>query len=284
MNEVNVISLAPLLIVAAASVVVLVAIAIRRNHAVAFALTLLGLGAAFVSAFFTPPGQSTPLLLIDGYALFFFGLLTAASFLVALLAYGYLDARIGKKEEFYVLLLVATLGSMVLAASSHFASLFLGLEVLSVGLYGLIAYLRDRPIQVDAGIKYLVLAGSSSAFLAFGIALVYADLGTLDFAGIADLLRSQSNLNLTLLLPATVLILTGIGFKLALAPFHMWTPDIYEGAPAPVSAFVATVSKGGMFALLLRYFSLSGADRFPRLLLVLSIIAIDSMLAGNLLA
>src|SRR6185312_11372852 len=235
-------------------------------------------------AFFTPPGQSTPLLLIDGYALFFFGLLTAASFLVALLAYGYLDARIGKKEEFYVLLLVATLGSMVLAASSHFASLFLGLEVLSVGLYGLIAYLRDRPIQVDAGIKYLVLAGSSSAFLAFGIALVYADLGTLDFAGIANLLRSQSNLSLTLLLPATVLILTGIGFKLALAPFHMWTPDIYEGAPAPVSAFVATVSKGGMFALLLRYFSLSGADRFPRLLLVLSIIAIDSMLAGNLLA
>ena len=284
MNEVNVISLAPLLIVAAASVVVLVAITIRRNHAVAFVLTLLGLGAAFVSAFFTPPGQSTPLLLIDGYALFFFGLLTAASFLVALLAYGYLEARIGKKEEFYVLLLVATLGSMVLAASSHFASLFLGLEVLSVGLYGLIAYLRDRPIQVDAGIKYLVLAGSSSAFLAFGIALVYADLGTLDFAGIANLLRSQSNLNLALLLPGTVLILTGIGFKLALAPFHMWTPDIYEGAPAPVSAFVATVSKGGMFALLLRYFGQSGADHFTPLLTVISILAIASMITGNLLA
>jgi NADH-quinone oxidoreductase subunit N len=222
---------------------------------------------------------------MDRYAFFFLGLLIAASFFIALLSYGYLAAREGNKEEFYVLLLVATLGAMTLTASSHFASLFLGIEILSVALYGLIAYLRDRPLPLEAGIKYLILAGSSSAFLVFGIALVYADVGVLDFATVALRISStQSGSALELLIPGTVLILVGIGFKLALAPFHMWTPDVYEGAPAPVTAFVATVSKGGMFALLLRYFSLSGADRFPRLLLILSIIAIASMLAGNLLA
>jgi len=285
MGSVHVISLLPLLLIAATSVVVLLAIAVRRNHAAAFALTLAGLAAGFCSTFFTPPGQATQLLLMDRYAFFFMGLLIAASFFIALLSYGYLAAREGNKEEFYVLLLVATLGAMTLTASSHFASLFLGIEILSVALYGLIAYLRDRPLPLEAGIKYLILAGSSSAFLAFGIALVYADVGVLDFATVAQRIsRTQSGSALELLIPGTVLILVGIGFKLALAPFHMWTPDVYEGAPAPVTAFVATVSKGGMFALLLRYFSLSGADRFPRLLLVLSIIAIASMLAGNLLA
>jgi NADH-quinone oxidoreductase subunit N len=285
MNGIHLISLLPLLLIAATTVIVLLAIAVRRNHAAVFALTLAGLAAGFCAAFFTSPNQVTQLLLIDRYALFFMGLMMAATFCIALLSYGYVAARAGDKEEFYVLLLVATLGAMTLAASSHFASLFLGIEILSVALYGLIAYLRDRTLPLEAGIKYLILAGSSSAFLAFGIALVYADVGALDFATVAQRISSaQGGSTLELVIPGTVLILVGIGFKLALAPFHMWTPDVYEGAPVPVTAFVATVSKGGMFALLLRYFSLSGADRFPRLLLVLSIIAIASMLAGNLLA
>lgn len=284
MNAFHIMSLLPLILVAGTSVAALLAIAIRRNHALVLALTLIGLAASFCSTFYTPRDRVTQLFSMDGYALFFMGLLTAASFFVALLAYGYLAAREERKEEFYVLLLVATLGAMVLAASNHFASLFLGIEILSVALYGLIAYLHVRPLPLEAGIKYLILAGSSSAFLAFGIALVYADLGALDFAKVAQLVAAGQGANPELLLFGTVLILTGIGFKLALAPFHMWTPDVYEGAPAPVTAFVATVSKGGMFALLLRFFSQSGVGQFPQLLLVISIIAIASMLAGNLLA
>src|SRR6185437_313843 len=186
MSTVHVISLLPLLFIAGASVVVLLSIAIRRNHVVALVLTLAGLAGSFCSTFFTPPDQVTHLLLMDRYAFFFMGLLTAASFFITLLSYGYLSAREGEKEEFYVLLLVATLGAMVLTASSHFASLFLGIEILSIALYGLIAYLRDRPLPLEAGIKYLILAGSSSAFLAFGIALVYADVGVLDFATVAQ--------------------------------------------------------------------------------------------------
>ncbi len=284
MTASDMLALLPLLLIAGSSVAVLIAAAVGRNHAVAFGLSLSGLAASFCSVFFVPATQVTALLDIDGYALFFFGLISAASFAVALLAYGYLRNRDIDKEEFYVLLLVATLGAMILAASSHFASFFLGLEVLSIALYALIAYFGDRPLPVEAGIKYLVLAASSAAFLLFGIALVYADLGTMDFARIEHILAANPNPNLTLLLPGVALVVTGIGFKLALVPFHMWTPDVYQGAPAPVTAFVATVSKGGMFALLLRYFAQSGINRFAPALLVFTIIAIASMLAGNLLA
>lgn len=285
MTAADVLDLLPLLLIAGSSVAVLIAAAVGRNHAVAFGLSLAGLAASFGSIFFVPATQVTALLAMDGYAHFFFGLITAASFAVALLAYGYLKKnRDVDKEEFYVLLLVATLGAMILAASSHFASFFLGLEVLSIALYALIAYFGDRPLPVEAGIKYLVLAASSAAFLLFGIALIYADLGTMDFGRIEHLLAANPNPNLTLLLPGVALVITGIGFKLALVPFHMWTPDVYQGAPAPVTAFVATVSKGGMFALLLRYFAQSGINRFAPALLVFTIIAIASMLAGNLLA
>lgn len=284
MTAADVLALLPLLLIAATSVVVLIAAAVGRNHAVAFGLTLAGLAAGFCSIFFVPTAQVTALLVMDRYALFFMGLITAASFVVALLAYGYLGKREGNKEEFYILLLVATLGAMVLVASSHFASLFLGLEVLSIALYALIAYFGDRPLPVEAGIKYLVLAASSAAFLLFGIALVYADLGTMDFARIAHLLSANPEPDLTLLLPGITMIVTGIGFKLALVPFHMWAPDVYQGSPAPVTAFVATVSKGGMFALLLRYFNQSGVHRYAHVLLLFAIIAIASMLVGNLLA
>jgi NADH-quinone oxidoreductase subunit N len=271
-------------LVAATSVIVMLATTVNRSHALALGLTLAGLAGAFVSVFFGHFRQVTTLLVIDSYALFFMGLIVAASFTVALLAYGYLAQREGNREEFYVLILVATLGAMVLAASTHFASFFLGLEILSVALYALISYLHGRALPVEAGIKYLVLAAASAAFLLFGMALIYADLGTMDFARMAERLASSVAVNPTLLLPGIILIVTGIGFKLALVPFHMWTPDVYEGAPAPVTAFVATVSKGGMFALLLRYFHQSGAHSFSPVFLVISIIAVASMFAGNLLA
>lgn len=280
----DLLALLPVLLVAATSLVVMLAAAVHRSHAVALGLTLAGLAWAFFSVFFGHLRQVTALLVIDSYALLFMGLIVAASFTVALLAYGYLAEREGNREEFYVLILVATFGAMVLAASTHFVSFFLGLEILSVALYTLISYLHGGALPVEAGIKYLVLAAASAAFLLFGMALIYADLGTMDFARMAQLLASRVAVNQTLLLPGVILIVTGIGFKLALVPFHMWTPDVYEGAPAPVTAFVATVSKGGMFALLLRYFHQSGAHSFSPVFLVISIIAVASMFAGNLLA
>lgn len=287
MNVTDLFTILPLLILGGASVIVMVVIAAKRSHALTLTLTLIGLAAAFASLFWVAPlvpRQVTSLLVIDKYALFYMGLVIAATFAVALLCYSYFERREGNPEELYVLLLIAALGSAVLVASSHFVSFFLGLEILSVALYVLNAYLHTRRFPLEAGIKYLILAASSAAFLLFGMALVYAELGTMDFMKIRELLTTSTIASHAVLLAGTALIITGFGFKLALVPFHLWTPDIYEGAPAPVTAFVATVSKGAMFALLLRYFYWSGSRQFGAIFLVFTIIAIASMIAGNFLA
>ncbi len=283
MSAADIKALLPLIILGIAPIVVLLAVAVRRSHAAAMGLTLAGLAAAFLSLWAVAglvPHDVAALLIVDHYALVYIGLLVAAAFAVTLIAHDYLARQAINREEFYVLLLVATLGSSVLVCSNHFASFFLGLEILSVSLYGLIAYLqRIRP--VEAGLKYLVLAAASSAFLLFGMALLYAAFGTMQFHAIQFGLRLGGH-STPLLVAGAVLLVTGVGFKLAVVPFHMWTPDVYEGAPAPVTALVATVSKGGMFGLLLRFFGpsvLSGP-----LASVFVIIAVASMFAGNLLA
>ncbi len=269
-------ALTPLLILLGTTLVVLLAIAVRRHHAVTAGLAFAGLAAAFASlclAAGSAPRPATMLMVADNYSRFFTGLIVATAAGIVVLAYGYLEKHGIQREEFYPLLLMATIGCAVLAASIHFVSFFLGLEILSVALYAMIAYLRDRKGPLEAGIKYLILAAASAAFFLFGIALIYADRGMLEFAGAGRAAPA-----------ALVLILIGIGFKLALVPFHLWTPDIYEGAPAPVAAFVATASKTAVFAVLVRFAQMSGARDSGAMLTVLSIIAIASMLAGNLLA
>jgi NADH-quinone oxidoreductase subunit N len=155
--------------------------------------------------------------------------------------------------------------------------------VLSVSLYALIAYLRINALCIEAGIKYLILAAFSSSILLFGIALVYARSGTLALAGNALAMTAAGSAD-PAVTAGTALIIVGIGFKLAVVPFHMWAPDIYEGAPAPVAGFVATVSKGAVFAFLLRYFMEPGIVSGSVLASIFTLIAILSMFAGNLLA
>jgi NADH-quinone oxidoreductase subunit N len=287
MITLDLLALLPYLVLAGTVVVVLLAIAFHRDHTLALALSLLGLAAAFGSLWAVPSASTrrlTTLLVVDDYALFFLGLVLAASIAVALLAHGYLRARVDRPEEFYLLLLLATLGSSVLVAANHFASFFLGLEILSVSLYALIAYPRGYAPGVEAGFKYLVLAGTSSAFLLFGMALVYAVLGTMEFGSMASALAVGGAARGALMVVGLALLIVGVGFKLAVVPFHLWTPDVYEGAPAPVTAFVATVSKGAVFALLLRYFTQVDVRAYGSLVIVFSAIAIGSMVAGNLLA
>jgi NADH-quinone oxidoreductase subunit N len=137
------------------------------------------------------------------------------------------------------------------------------------------------PRALEAAIKYLVLAGLSSAFLMFGMALIYADTGSMQFMHIAGLAHGSDD---TYMLAGLALLLVGMGFKLGVVPFHMWTPDIYEGASAPVAALVATISKGAMLALMLRYFVSAGGYQSASVVLALSWIVIASMLIGNLLA
>jgi NADH-quinone oxidoreductase subunit N len=170
----------------------------------------------------------------------------------------------------------------VVVVSSHFASFFLGLEILGISLYVAISYMRTDPLGIEAGIKYLILAATSDAILLFGVALLYGECGTLEFGGMAQSFAGHAPT--TLALGGLTLLVAGIGFKLSLVPFHMWTPDVYEGAPAPITGFLATVSKGAVFALLLRYFTQINLHQYDSLVLLFSIIAAASMVVGNLLA
>jgi NADH-quinone oxidoreductase subunit N len=269
--------LMPLLILTFAVLVSMLVIAVGRNHKIMYVITAVSFLAAFASLFeLRDVGRHTiePLLVVDGFGIFYIGMILLASLLISMLSYAYFEQREERKEEYYMLLLLATIGACVLVISKHFASLFLGLEILSVSLYALIAYLRTRERSNEAGIKYLILAAFSSAFLLFGMALVYASTGTI--AGFTELPL--------LLLTGFGLMIVGIGFKLSVVPFHMWAPDVYEGAPAPVTAFIATVSKGGVLGVLIRFFMEVDGFRYPTLVLIFTIVAIASMLAGNLLA
>jgi NADH-quinone oxidoreductase subunit N len=287
MTRAELVTISPFIVLAATPVVIMLVVAFYRHHLATVLATLSGLVLAFITlpiAASTASPQVTPLLVLDSYAGFYMGLLFAASFAVTVFAYGYLEGYDGHREEFYILLLLATLGAAVLVASSHFASFFLGLEILSVSLYALIAYRRRSQDHIEAGIKYLILAAASAAFLLFGMALVYAELGTMEFARLSAFWQTPGQVNGAVVLTGLAMLVIGIGFKLAVVPFHMWTPDVYEGAPAPATAFVATVSKGGMFALLLRLFTQLDVHASSALLLVFGLMAVASMVVGNLLA
>lgn len=277
-------ALTPLAILAAAPVVIMIAIAVRRSHGAVFALALGGVGLALLSLPWasSSPGRGAPLLLLDGYALLLIALILLAGFATILLGFGYLKIRRGNREEFYILILTALLGAVILVGSAHLAAFFLGLEILSVSLYALVAYERAGEAGIEAGIKYLVLAAFSSAFLVFGMALVYAETGTLSFAPMAAKMAAGGTGHV--LLAGIILITVGIGFKLAAVPFHMWVADVYEGAPAPVTAFIATVSKGAVFAVLLRFYLPMEVLRGSPAGVFLAAVAVASMVAGNLLA
>ncbi len=278
-------ALLPLIVLAAGAVAVMLLAAFSRGAAVASAATQAGLLLAFVAlaaAIASAPRQVSALLVVDRYALFYWALMIASAFAVAALCHDGFGPDVGRDGALHALLLLATLGAATLAASSHFVSFFLGLEVLSVSLFALIAYPVDDRRALEAAIKYLILSGGSSAFLLFGMALVYARLGTMAFGPIGVALAGRP-LD-TWESAGLGLIVVGIGFKLAVVPFHMWIADVYEGASPPVAAFVATVSKGAAVAVLMRYFVTSGAYGSTMVSVALALIAVASILAGNLLA
>lgn len=278
--------IAPWLLIAAGAVVALLAIAARRHRGVTAWIAGLSLAAGIVATLLvrgTAPGAIGDLLRVDAFALLYTGLILGASLVVLVLWHGVRPAGRVPPEELYVLLLLAALGACVLVASTHLATLFLGLELLGVGLYGMIAYRCTAARSIEAGLKYLIPAGAASAILLFGWALIYAAGGqlTLDAAG-ARLAAGGPAAAWTA--AGLALFLAGAGFKLAAVPFHMWAPDVYQGAPIPVTAFVSTVSKGAMLGLLARFAVEADLWRHPSLGFAVALVAGASMLVGNLLA
>ena len=283
-------ALLPLLVTGATAVAVMLLIAWKRNHSQTFLLSVVGLNLALLAvipALGVAPLEMTSLLRIDRFACYYSAVIVAATLACLTLTHAYLGGQSGKgypgnREELYLLMLLACAGGIVLVSAQHLAGLFIGLELLSVPTYGLIAYAFFNKRSLEAGIKYMVLSAAGSAFLLFGMALLYAESGSLSFAGIGASLSAGTPGHLVQI--GVGMMLVGLAFKLSLVPFHLWTPDVYEGAPAPVSAFLATASKVAVFAVLLRLYQVSPAFADGWLGGLLSLLAVASILFGNLLA
>ncbi|MGI6296700.1 MAG: NADH-quinone oxidoreductase subunit N [Armatimonadota bacterium] len=279
MNSRDIIAILPLLIPAYAGVVLMLVAAFVRSVKVAYCITLISLIVSFGMVFVAlpyAPRTVTSFIRIDVYSLLFCAALLAVTFLVTLLSPQYMQSRERRGEAYYILMLFAVTGMLVLASSAHFAAFFLGLETLSVSLYGLIGYSRRSKFSLEAAIKYLIMAAVSSGFLLLGIATIYYDSGNLIFS------------NLTIKGPITLLgwglVLIGFAFKLAWVPLHTWSPDVYQGAPSPITALIASGSKAANYALLLRLVPLSFLLLARPAFITLGVIAVATMSVGNLLA
>lgn len=273
------------------TVVVMLVAGFKREHGLVNVLTTAGLAASLLVFVFVDPVlplQATELLYFDEYSVFFSALIILGALAVSILAYPYFESHHSNNEEFYILLMTATLGAVVLACSTHFVSFFIGMEMLGVSLYAMIAYpihsKKTAKFPLEAALKYLIMSGLTSGLMLFGIALIYALTGTMFFNEIGPAIDSQNVASSPVLIAAWLMIISGVAFKLSLVPFHIWTPDVYEGAPVPVTAYLATVSKAAMLAVTLRLLLVSDAFQYEALMLVLTVMAAASMLLGNLLA
>ena len=203
----------------------------------------------------------------------------------AALIYGIREsAAVDRRGEFVTLVLSSTAGMMLVAGAGDLITLFLGIEILSVALYVLCALEVWRERSLEAGLKYLIVGAVGSSIFLYGLALLFGATGTVDLTEIGDKLMVASFTDEPLLLAASALIIVGLGFKASAAPFHMWTPDVYEGAPTSVTAFMATATKAAAFAAFLRIYAGVLFDMVGEWQLAIAVVAAASVIVGNLAA
>ena len=219
----------------------------------------------------------------DKFSLFFEMLFAVLGILTLAVSHSYLKRRRFVAGEFHVLILAAVIGMMVLASATSLVTAFLGLELLSIALYIVCGYARGETKSQEAAAKYLLVGGFASAFVLYGMALVYGGTGTTLIPDIAKTLGPSSSGN-PLILLGIVLMGVGFAFKISAAPFHMWTPDVYQGAPIPVTAFMSVGTKAAGFAMIIRIFAGGLPHLAPEWQVVLAFVAATSMIVGNLMA
>ncbi len=222
------------------------------------------------------------MLRVDKYSLFFNIIFLVSTILTVLISMSYLEHEDRKQGEYYLLILLATIGMMLMASANELIMVFLGLELMSLSLYVLAGYFRSSMASSEAGLKYLLLGAFASAFFLYGIALIYGGAGTTNVSQIASVLTSDTKS--PLLLAGMFLLIVGFGFKVALVPFHQWAPDVYEGAPTSIAAFISAGPKAAGFAAFLRIFMVALQNLQPEWIIVVTILAALTMTVGNLVA
>jgi len=222
---------------------------------------------------------------LDNFAFYFYLIIILGTALTILLSPNYLEEFGKNLGEYYALVLFAAVGMLLMAASAHFIMIFLGLEIMSIAVYVLAGLFREDPRSNEAALKYLVLGAFASGFLLFGMVMLYgAGGGTLYLSELASKLSSYAELTKPLTLLGLALIIVGFGFKVASVPFHMWTPDVYEGAPTNVTAFMAVGVKAAAFAAFARVMFMVFPDFTVQWNMVLWVLAVATMTLGNVVA
>jgi NADH-quinone oxidoreductase subunit N len=283
-------ALSPVLIVVAGSLLVMLCEAFfkRENRSYLAYISLLFLianGAVCIQFWNKDYSYFDGNLSLSNLSLFFAIILTVATFLVILISMKYLALQNANYGEYYALLLFALSGMIIMVSTSDLVVIFLGLEVLSISSYALAGMRREDEKSNEAAVKYFLLGSFASAFLVFGIAMLYGATQATAIPSIIEGLRSGASMG-PLGLVGLGLIVVGFGFKVAVVPFHMWTPDVYQGAPTPVTAFFSVGPKVVGFAVLLRVFVPYFQDVLDSQVMhgLLWIIAAITMIAGNLIA
>ena len=226
------------------------------------------------------------LIAVDAFALFFKVFFLGMGIAIILMSMDFVETRLKHQGEFYGLLLFSILGMNVMAQSRELLTAYIALELLTFSLYVLAAYAKDSDKSNESALKYIIVGAVSSAILLYGVSMVYSTLGVTKFDDIAIGLAQTTNVSPALWV-GVGLILVGLMFKISAVPFHMWAPDVYEGAPYPVTAYLAIGSKAAAFALILRFVSegfVPAAERWEQWQLVFAVLATVTMLVGNLVA
>ncbi|MBT3414571.1 MAG: NADH-quinone oxidoreductase subunit N, partial [Nitrospina sp.] len=285
-ESIDLIALAPVIVLSVfAMMVLIVDLFGGRNKTLLVFISLVGLLMTAISAFAKNPIPAYSFndsYIVDHLSLFFICIFTISSALAILLSVEYNEREGIRAGEYYALILFCTVGMILLASSTDMIMIFLGIEIVSICLYVLAGIRRGNLASNEAALKYFLLGAFATGFLLYGMTLVYGSTGSTNLFEIADFVKNPEAQSNPLLLMGLVLLIIGFGFKVASVPFHMWAPDVYQGAPTPVTAFMAVGPKAAAFAAFFRVFAEAFPEMAPSWEVLLSSIAVLSMFFGNL--
>ena len=282
-SQSDLIGSSPILTLCAFSLIGLLANSLLKNSArTVFYISAFGILTAIGCAVYTFPMNATAysdMLLVGGYASFFSILLLVIALFAILISKSYLEREQYHFGEYYVLIVLSTIGMLMLGSSADLITVFLGIELMSVSFYVLAGYFRGKLSSNESALKYFLLGAFATGFLLYGIALIYGTTGTTNLLRIVTMYPQAFGDPLHII--GWGLILIGFGFKVAAVPFHMWVPDVYEGAPTPITAFMSTGGKAAAFSAFVIVFSVPMSMKDERLMTVMAVLAAASMLLGN---
>ncbi len=285
-ESIDLIALAPVLVLSVFAMMVLVVDLFGgKNKTLLVFISLVGLLMTAISAFAKRPIPAYSFndsYIVDHLSLFFICIFTISSALTILLSVEYNEREGIKAGEYFALILFCTVGMILLASSTDMIMIFLGIEIVSICLYVLTGIRRNDVRSNEAALKYFLLGAFATGFLLYGMTLVYGSTGSTNLFKIAEVAQNPASQSNPLMLMGLVLLIIGFGFKVASVPFHMWAPDVYEGAPTPVTAFMAVGPKAAAFAAFFRVFAEAFPELAPSWELLLTIVAVLSMFFGNL--